>query len=223
MPALTARKSRGHPKISGCRIKLGRAHAFPLAGSASQLSAACCILQHHREVCVRGRNTAQVAWLPFLCLSQTPRFSFYQQLGHFLYWAGRRSAVLGESHWTISDFLAGLKKDFFWGICGWTVTAVLSCDLFWMISTREKYKPVSQCLIFRNVFFFLSGNTEEVSTETIVSPCKCQVSALGRWRAKLAPIISGWCTDLAKVAENEHMMERSWGDLVKCSAVWDDL
>jgi len=44
------------------------------------------------------------------------------------------------------------------------------------------------------------------------------MSALGRWRTKLAPTIRGWCTDLAKAAENELLMEGSGGDLVKpCS------
>lgn len=71
------------------------------------------------------------------------------------------------------------------------------------------------------MWIFPSRSKEKVSTQAIVSPCKCQVSALGRWRTKLAPIISGWCTDLAKAAENEHLMERSWADLVKHSAVWE--
>lgn len=68
------------------------------------------------------------------------------------------------------------------------------------------------------MWIFPGGNTEGFN-RGYCWPCKCQVSALGRWRTKLAPIISSWSTDLAKVAENEQMMERSWDDLVKYNAV----
>lgn len=48
----------------------------------------------------------------------------------------------------------------------------------------------------------------------IVISCKCQVSARGIWRAKLAQIISGWYTDMARGAANELLAERPWDNLL---------